>query len=470
MNKDVNNTLPKIWVKGLLNDIVCSVKTGVGEYKGSKNYYSTGSINNHSSVPTGCYTFQSRPSRANRISQINDVFQARMKETSKALLIDEGLAGELFSTGFIQIRPYGDTYYSKLLYYFIQSNDFLRQRDELATGSTQEALTDRNSKKLLFPLPPLNEQKRITAKLDKIMPRIDALKERLDRIPQIIKRFRQAVLNAAVTGKLTEEWREKHPDGENARVLDADSSFDIPKCWKIAIIEDLVYSLKTDLRTGPFGTSLKKSEHQKNGVPIWGIESIGENGRFANFNKIFVTEEKAEELKSFSVAGGDIIISRSGTVGQLCILPENVPYGLISTNLMKISLNNEIIIPRYFCFLFDGSKEILRKLSELCSGSTRLFLTQKILKNLEFPLPPLEEQKEIVRQVDILFTLADKLETHYKKAKEKIDKLPQSVLAKTFRGELIPQDLNDEPASELLKRIIAEKEKRQAEIKKTKKR
>jgi len=70
-----------------------------------------------------------------------------------------------------------------------------------------------------------------------------------------------------------------------------------------------------------------------------------------------------------------------------------------------------------------------------------------------FPLPPLEEQREIVRQVDKLFAFADKLEEHYKKSKEKIDKLPQSVLAKAFRGELVPQDPNDEPASYFANRI-----------------
>jgi len=75
------------------------------------------------------------------------------------------------------------------------------------------------------------------------------------------------------------------------------------------------------------------------------------------------------------------------------------------------------------------------------------------------PLPPLSEQKEIVRQVDRLFALADKLEAHYHKAKTRVDRLSQSVLANAFRGELVPQDPNDEPAEKLLERIMAEKAK-----------
>ncbi len=332
-------------------------------------------------------------------------------------------------------------------------------------------------KQLEVPLPPLNEQKRIVAKLDKIIPRIDAVKERLEKIPLIIKRFRQSVLTAAVTGKLTEKWREENSDVERVEQKNSHCEFDIPNNWNVVHIESLMKSLKTDLRTGPFGTSLKKSEHKTEGVPVWGIESIGKNGQFINFNKIFVTVEKAKELNSFSVNGGDIIISRSGTVGELCILPGEIQYGLISTNLLKISLNQKVIMSKYFCFLFKGSAEILNKMRELCSGSTRLFLTQRILKNLEYPLPPLEEQKEIVRQVDKLFTIADKLESHYKNAKAKVEKLSQSVLAKAFRGELVipeselaeKEGRDFESAEKLLERIIQEKEKLEAGIKKLKK-
>jgi type I restriction enzyme S subunit len=79
--------------------------------------------------------------------------------------------------------------------------------------------------------------------------------------------------------------------------------------------------------------------------------------------------------------------------------------------------------------------------------------------NYPFPLPPLEEQHEIVRQVEKLFSLADKLDLHYQKAKARTDKLSQSVLAKAFRGELVPQDPNDEPAEKLLVRILEEKKK-----------
>ena len=79
------------------------------------------------------------------------------------------------------------------------------------------------------------------------------------------------------------------------------------------------------------------------------------------------------------------------------------------------------------------------------------------VRALQIPFPPLNEQHEIVRRVEALFKIADNIEKRYEKAKAHVDKLTQSILAKAFRGELVPQDPNDEPASELLKRIQAER-------------
>jgi len=331
-------------------------------------------------------------------------------------------------------------------------------KSKIVTGSAQPQITIENLNDFEIPIAPLSEQHRIVAKLDALMQKVESNKQRLDKLPKLLKRFRQSVLAAAVSGRLTEDWRIQKKTNVNNY---------FPISWRLVKIDKLVNSTKKDLRTGPFGSALKKQEHQNSGIPVWGIESIGINGSFTGYNKIFVTEEKAKELKSFEVKGGNIIISRSGTVGEICILPDMVEYGLISTNLMKIVLNNEVVISKYFCWLFEGSQIVIDKLYELCTGSTRIFLTQTILKEIEYPLPPIEEQKEIVKRVEQLFALADKIEARYTKTKAMLDKLPQTLLAKAFRGGLVPQDANDEPASLLLGRIKAEKEKKTT-FKKTK--
>jgi len=101
--------------------------------------------------------------------------------------------------------------------------------------------------------------------------------------------------------------------------------------------------------------------------------------------------------------------------------------------------------------------------NSLVTSAGQNTINQKALSSIPVSLPPLEEQHEIVRRVEALFKIADHIEKRYQKAKTHVDKLTQSILAKAFRGELVPQDPNDEPASELLKRIQAERKNQEAE-------
>jgi len=323
----------------------------------------------------------------------------------------------------------------RFVYYLI---GYLKKEiGERAYGGAQPNISPALIESIKIPLPPLAEQERIVAKLDALFVQHEALKNALERIPKLLKNFRQQVLTQAVTGKLTEEWRVNKLIEE----------------WLDLEIFDLVKDFKKDVRTGPFGSSLAKSEHQSEGLPVWGIESIGLNGKFTGKNKIYISEKKAKDLQSFRVKGGDIIISRSGTVGELCIVPESYNDGFISTNLLKIVLDHSVVDSLFFCWMFKANPKLLSELKELCKGSTRLFITQNILKSLVFQLPPLLEQQEIVSRVESMFAKADKIEEKYKMLKSKIDALPQAILHKAFKGELVPQLPTDSDAKELLREI-----------------
>jgi len=136
--------------------------------------------------------------------------------------------------------------------------------------------------------------------------------------------------------------------------------------------------------------------------------------------------------RSYSAVPGDIIISRSGTIDEVCVIPDDVKSGLISTNLLRISVLDQVVCPQYFCFLFRGCTNVLEQLKELCSGSTRLFLNQKILKSLLFPVPPLAEQQAIVAKVEKLLTLCDQLETQITQNQTHAQQLMQAVLKEAF--------------------------------------
>lgn len=455
----MERVLPKGWVEATIPELVSSEGIFVdGDWVESKDQDESGDVRLIQLADVGVGNFRDRSARfltSQKAKELGctylnegDILVARMPDPLGRACIFPLQGKNVTVVDVAIIRTGGVGADSKWLMHMINSPEIQKQIFELASGSTRLRISRSNLAKVPFPLPPLPEQKRIVAKLDAAFKHLDTIKAKLERIPELLKSFRQTVLTQAVTGKLTEDWRkEKSIDSETR----------LPKNWALASMEDLLKSMKNDLRTGPFGSALKKSDHQHTGVPVWGIETIGDHGEFTNRNKIFVSSEKAKELKSFEVKGGDLIISRSGTVGEICILPDNAPYGLISTNLMKIVLNKAVIVPKYFCWLFSGSQILNEKLNELCKGSTRLFLTQAILKNLDYTLPPLEEQHEIVRRVEALFAQAASLEAGYRSLKEKIDALPQAILAKAFRGELVEQDEADEPASVLLERIKKEK-------------
>lgn len=435
----MENNIPESWELIKLVENLNFIPTGVKEFKGTKKYYSTGSIQETEFTPEGEFTFKNRPSRANRAAEFGDVFQARMKATDKGVLIDEKLDGQLFSTGFLQLRPYGNTYNNKLLYYLVKSDLFLTQKNDLATGSTQEALTDNGASEIEVPLPPLAEQHRIVVKLDAVMQKVESNKQRLEKIPKLLKRFRQSILAAAVSGKLTEEWRAK-----NGIVED----------WDVVTLEELISE-------GPQNGMYKPQSAYGSGIMILRIDNFydGEINPWQTLKKLKVADN---EFKLYSLQNDDIVVNRVNSMpylGKSALVKNLTQKCVFESNMMRMKLKKDLVSPLYLIKYLNsmpGLEELRKNAKHAVNQSS---INQQDVKAVEVPLPKPEEQKEIVRRVEQLFAFADKLEARYTKAKAMIDKLPQSILAKAFRGELVAQNPEDEPASVLLEKIKAEKEK-----------
>jgi type I restriction enzyme S subunit len=269
-------------------------------------------------------------------------------------------------------------------------------------------------------LPPLPEQQAIVSKIEELLSELENGKQQLRTAQEQLKIYRQSLLKGAFEGKLTNK---KIKDGE------------LPKGWKWVKIEIFLSDKKKGMATGPFGTMLKTSEHQPDGVPVLGIENIGE-GVFQMPNKIFVTNEKAIELKNFRVQENDIIISRSGTVGEICLLPKRMENSIISTNLIRVRLNQNIVFPKYFVYLFQGGK-VRQQVFDLCKGSSRVFLNQTILNSLSFPYCSIEEQKLIVDELESKLTVCDKIEETISQSLLQAETLRQSILKRAFEGRLV---------------------------------
>ncbi|EEW3263784.1 TPA: restriction endonuclease subunit S [Escherichia coli] len=374
------------------------------------------------------------------------------------------------------------------LAYFLQTQDF---RDLLCSdvSGVGGSLTRAQPKRVAtynVPIAPLPEQKIIAEKLDTLLAQVESTKARLEQIPQILKRFRQAVLGAAVSGKLTQNWRENNKTTPINKLLNKINEernearknkkikqnfgkyrpvlplFQLPAdCWEWVCFEQICETDNNALKAGPFGSALKKSDCVKSGHKVYGQEQVISGQESLETYRI--TEDKYQQLKSCATKPGDILISLVGTIGKTLILSNLAETGIINPRLVKIALHSEIQ-RQYVKLYLDGplAYDFFKGFSH---GGTMDILNLGILKELPIPLPSLEEQREIVRRVEQLFAYADTIEKQVNNALARVNNLTQSILAKAFRGELTAQWRAENPelisgensAAALLEKIKAER-------------
>ncbi len=345
----------------------------------------------------------------------------------KAAFAVEDLPNISFGAFLMMIKPSSQIDARLFNYYFISDN-YRNVIRELAGGVNINNIRKEHIENLIFPLPPLPEQKRIVAKLDALFGHLDTLREKLDRIPELLKNFRQQVLTQAVTGRLYHQTYSLKPLGE--------------------------FAIK--IQTGPFGSALHKSDYISNGIPVINPSHIG-GGEIRPNPQVSISDDKFEELKAWKLEEGDVVLGRRGEMGRAAKLKEGQEKMLCGTGSIIMRKSNTVNPD--FLSIYMRSPFTVSYLESNSVGSTMVNLNQKILKSLPFPDVSESDQSEIVQRVELLFKKADKIEAQYQSLKEKIDQLPQAILAKAFKGELEAQDEDDEPAEVLLERIKGEKNK-----------
>jgi type I restriction enzyme S subunit len=465
--------IPNKWVWTTVNEIAKSIQYGYTESSTDKpigpKFLRITDIQdeqvNWDDVP---YCKIKKEDRSRYLLQKGDFVFARTGATvGKSFLIKGDIPESIYASYLIRLRFFNEILDQYIGYYF-RSPYYWKQITKKQVGTGQPNVNGTLLGLIVLPLPPLPEQHRIVAKIEELFSELDRGVQALQTAKAQLKTYRQAVLKHAFEGKLTEEWRKKngHDVGNRNNEIVGDDSVGngharslrniLPEGWDSVSIDQFLVNNKKGMATGPFGTALKKSEHQTSGVPVLGIENIGE-GIFQMPNKIFVSISKAKELKAFTVIENDIIISRSGTVGEICAVPAKMENSLISTNIIRVRLNCNVILPKYFVYMFQGG-DVRKQVFDLCKGSSRAFLNQTILKTLSFPYCPLPEQSAIVAEIESRLSVCDKLEATIEQSLAQAESLRQSILKKAFEGKLVAQDPGDEPASVLLERIRKERE------------
>lgn len=279
--------------------------------------------------------------------------------------------------------------------------------------------------------PPVNEQRRIAEKLDRVLARVDAANEHLSRVGSLLKRFRQAVLDAAVSGKLTNGWRSKN-DGRE---------------WGWCRLADVA-------NVGTGSTPLKNNSnyYSSRGVP-W-ITSSATGFDFIEASRDYVTELALRECRLKIYPPGTLVVAMYGegkTRGQVS---ELVFSATINQACAAVEVVSDLIDIKFLKVFFQANYGKMRLMAE---GGSQPNLNLSKIKNLSVPLPSIEEQKEIVRRVSEVMTYSQGIGGRLAAIRSIIGELTPVLLAKAFRGGLVEQNPLDEPASELLARLAEAK-------------
>lgn len=274
-------------------------------------------------------------------------------------------------------------------------------------GGAQQNISQSILKEHQIPLAPLNEQRRIAAKLDTTLAAVETCRQRLDGVAAILKRFRQAVLAAATSGELTREWR-----GERG--------------LKVAPTISLGEIIKVS--SGRFLPA--KAMVACGGIPVYGGNGV--NGLHNESN----------------VSQPTLVIGRVGYYcGSIHLTPEKA---WVTDNALVVRHDATSTRTKYLYYALQGID-----LRANDSSTAQPVISGAKIYPLKLMCPCIEEQDEIIDRIESLFTLAEQLEARLNAARKIVDRLTPALLAKAFRGELVPQDPNDEPANVLLERLAA---------------
>jgi type I restriction enzyme S subunit len=343
------------------------------------------------------------PSRARQIIEEGDVLVATVRPNLNGVALVSGqFEGATASTGYCVLRPIPHLLDNKYLFYWVQTSQFIESMMKQATGANYPAVSDRIVKESKIPLPPLAEQQRISAILEKA----DILRRKslqaIDLADQLLKSVFLEMFGA--------------PKSQG---------------WKLSNVENLALEKKGSIRTGPFGSQLLHSEFTDEGIAVLGIDNVVEN-RFRWAKPRFISEEKYEQLRRYTVNPGDVLITIMGTCGRCAVVPEDCRTAINTKHLCCITLDQSKCLPTFLHSYFLYHPDARKYLSQNSKGAIMEGLNMGIIKEMPVPLVPLDLQSKYLAFRKEIANLAAK---QYN-ANSEIDACFSSLSQQAFRGDL----------------------------------
>ena len=407
------------------------------------------------------------PQKARELSahnfQAGDVVITKLGDPlGKACAVRESLPHGIVVADVVRVRIDESRFSRNYALFAINSPAVANQINSEMMGSTRPRVNLNNIRDLQIPLAPLAEQRRIVVELEKMLGQVDACQQRLAKLPTLLKRFRQSVLAAACSGRLTADWREENPTEDAAKLIESvkpsrpvkiqDSSVrsdldlaEVPESWVWTNLRYLISPAEAFC----YGV-VQPGENNADGVFLVRAGDLVA-GRVDTSSLRRIPRSIHEDYRRSQLLGGEILVTVVGAgIGETAIAQPECAGFNIARAVAKLPIREFEARYVHLWLLTSCAQNWMKGDSREVARPT---LNLEQLQTLPVPIPPLAEQQEIVRRVAGLFALADKLELRLAQVRGQVDKLTPSLLARAFAGKLVPQNPADEPASKLLKRI-----------------
>jgi type I restriction enzyme, S subunit len=482
------NALPEGWVTAKLQDIAPPGGTRDPRSNGDIFLYvDIDALDNTAQkivTPKRISTSEA-PSRARMAINAGDIIFSLVRPYLKNIaIVPKELDGQIASTAYCVMRP-KDGIVSSFIYFALLRESFINSI--VTYGNSPPSAHDDEFLNMSIPLAPTNEQRRIITAIEQQFTRLDAAVTALQHARTKLKRYRAAVLKAAVEGKLTEAWRAEHPATEPASALlerilverrakwEADLRAKGKDPSKVKYVEPAqpdVESLPT-LPTGWFWATVEQVADVIGGVtkgrnlagrltmtlPYLRVANVQRG--FINTDVMKTIEVPEDEVGRYLLHMGDVLLTEGGDadkLGRAALWEKPIDKCIHQNHIFRARITDLNITPLWLVHYANSEqgKAYFLKAAKQTVNLASINLTQ--LRNCPFPLPPNVEQEQIVAEVERNLSIISTLETTVEVNLKRAQRLRQSILKEAFAGLLVPQDPSDERANVLLERIQKERE------------
>jgi len=416
------------------------------------------------------------PSRARQLIREGDTLFSLVRPYLKNIaFVDASLDGEIASTGFCVLRSNG-ALDPKFLFYRAISQDFVNSLSEGQYGVSYPAVNEQQVRAQLIAVAPLNEQRRIVEKIEALFAELDKGEESLRQVQKLLARYRQSVLKAAVTGELTADWRARHAGNLEhgrdllARILkarrenwqgrgkykepvepDTSSLPELPEGWVWATVGQIA-----DVIGGLTKNSKRVSMPLRR--PMLRVANVYQNRLdLSDIHETGLTESELERalLKPLDL----LVVEGNGSkdqIGRMALWRGEIPGAVHQNHLIKVRLIEKGMVEfLLWWFQSPDGRQMIEMVASSSSGLHTLSISK--IESFAVPLPSLDEAQEITSQVREALLRIEQLNIYTEAELRRSAALRRSILKDAFVGRLVPQDPTEEPATELIARIRAQR-------------